>query len=59
MGTEISWEPCDRCNAMARVTVTLLTATLVLCRHHYETHEIALIADGWMITRDTRSELAK
>lgn len=48
-------ERCDRCPALALVSLELEAATLAMCGHHYNEHWIALAAAGWEVTRDARS----
>jgi hypothetical protein len=32
---------------------------LSLCKHHYEKHELALVAQGWAVFEDARGQLSK
>lgn len=43
---------CDACGAQARVTATKGSASLLLCRHHANEHELRLTAEGWLTVSD-------
>lgn len=48
---------CDRCGFRAYVLVMLRDLVLVFCKHHFEQHELALMAAGWDTIVDSRDEL--
>lgn len=50
---------CDACAAQARVRVRRAALDLVLCGHHFNRHELALMAGGWLVNHDARAELLK
>lgn len=53
---------CDRCIAQAMVLLTKPDVTpseLILCKHHYERHEVALITQGFTVLLDDRETLTR
>lgn len=54
----LTFETCDRCGFRAYVwLVNEEQFDLTLCKHHFEQHEVALMAAGWAVLEDERAEL--
>ena len=56
-----SLDLCDRDNGGAQAYVRLGKGNqdLLLCKHHFELHELALLAQGFTVLQDTRDQLSK
>lgn len=48
---------CDRCQAQGYVLVSLNSLDLIFCSHHYNKHEIELMAEGFTVVLDERAKL--
>lgn len=48
---------CDQCGAQAFVLIELATQALLFCKHHFERHEPALVAQGVRVVVDDRHKI--
>jgi hypothetical protein len=49
---------CDRCGAAAQIRFVMRSGNdVLLCKHHGDKHEVALVEQGASIAEDTRALL--